>query len=114
MLITQGLHRLVASLLLCAALLSCTPETTQPTVEAERSVDSAELASWQARAANVTIKRDTGVSRIFMGKQTPTLSSALSMRKPKMISIASRSTTLTRWAVSPKPKAMVNSTAICE
>ena len=59
MLITQGLHRLVASLLLCAALLSCTPETTQPTVEAERSADSAELASWQARAANVTIKRDT-------------------------------------------------------
>ena len=66
MLITQGLHRLVASLLLCAALLSCTPETTQPTVEAERSADSAELASWQARAANVTIKRDTwGIPHIY-------------------------------------------------
>ena len=66
MLITQGLHRLVASLFLCAGLLSCTPETTQPTVEAERSVDSAELASWQARAANVTIKRDTwGIPHIY-------------------------------------------------
>ena len=66
MLITQGLHRLVASLLLSAALLSCTPETTQPTVEAERSADSAELASWQARAANVTIKRDTwGIPHIY-------------------------------------------------
>ncbi len=66
MLITQGLHRLVASLLLCAALLSCTPETTQPTVEAERSAGSAELASWQARAANVAIKRDTwGIPHIY-------------------------------------------------
>ena len=78
MLITQGLHRLVASLLLCAALLSCTPETTQPTVEAERSVDSAELASWQARAANVTIKRDTwGIPHIYGKTDADTVFGAL-------------------------------------
>jgi acyl-homoserine-lactone acylase len=66
MLITQGLHRLVASLPFCVALLSCTPETTQPIVEAEQSAHSAELASWQARAANVTIKRDTwGIPHIY-------------------------------------------------
>ena len=66
MLITQGLVRLVASLPLCVALLSCTPETTQPTVEADQSAHSAELASWQARAANVTIKRDTwGIPHIY-------------------------------------------------
>ena len=76
--ITQGLHRLVASLLLCAALLSCTPETTQPTVEAERSVDSAELASWQARAANVTIKRDTwGIPHIYGKTDADTVFGAL-------------------------------------
>ena len=66
MLITQGLVRLVASLPLCVALLSCTPEITQPTVEADQSAHSAELASWQARAANVTIKRDTwGIAHIY-------------------------------------------------
>jgi len=66
MLITQGLVRLVASLPLCVALLSCTPEITQPTVEADQSAHSAELASWQARAANVTIKRDTwGIPHIY-------------------------------------------------
>ncbi|MDO7565002.1 MAG: penicillin acylase family protein, partial [OM182 bacterium] len=66
MLITQDLVRLVASLPFCVALLSCTPETTQPIVEAEQSAHSAELASWQARAANVTIKRDTwGIPHIY-------------------------------------------------
>lgn len=66
MLITQGLVRLVASLPLCVALLSCTPETTQPKVEDDQSAHSAELASWQARVANVTIKRDTwGIPHIY-------------------------------------------------
>ena len=66
MLTAQCLVRFVASVPLCMALLSCSPETPLTNDAVAQTTQTTNLARWQAHAANVTIKRDSwGIPHIY-------------------------------------------------
>jgi len=66
MLTAQCLVRFVASVPLCMALLSCSPETPLTNDAVAQTTQTTNLARWQAQAANVTIKRDSwGIPHIY-------------------------------------------------